>query len=31
MGWRKLDTALIYLPPNREQIAKDFQTFPDQR
>jgi integrase/recombinase XerD len=30
MGWRKLDTALVYLHPSREQTAKDFQTFPDQ-
>jgi site-specific recombinase XerD len=29
MGWKRLDTALIYLHPDREAMAKDFQTLPD--
>jgi site-specific recombinase XerD len=29
MGWQRLDTALIYLHPNRAEMAEELESFPE--
>jgi integrase/recombinase XerD len=29
LGWRRLNTAMIYLHPSLEEMAEDFKTFPE--